>query len=188
MKTRTIYFDHQGILTNDERVTNIFLIIFGSLLIAVLAQISIPLPFSPVPITGQTVGVILVGGLLGANRGALSILCYIFEGAIGFPVFAQMKAGVHILIGPTAGYLYGFIFAAFLMGYLSEKGFILRLHLCFLSCLLATALILAVGTIYLALFTVNFDAAFVMGFYPFIIGGILKSIICAMILIGIRKF
>ena len=187
MKTRTIYFDHQGILTNDERVTNIFLIIFGSLLIALLAQISIPLPFSPVPITGQTVGVILVGGLLGANRGALSILCYIFEGAIGLPVFAQMKAGVHVLIGPTAGYLYAFIFAAFLMGYLSEKGFTLRLHLCFLSCLLATALILAVGTIYLASFTLSFDTAFVMGFYPFMVGGILKSIICAVILIGIRK-
>ena len=76
MKTRTIYFDNQGILPNDERTTKIE-IILGSLLIAILAHISIPLPFSPVPITGQTVGVILVGGLLGANRGALSILFYI---------------------------------------------------------------------------------------------------------------
>ena len=61
MKPRTIYFNHQGVLSDKERTTNIFLIILGSLFIAILAQISIPLPFSPVPITGQTVGVILVG-------------------------------------------------------------------------------------------------------------------------------
>ena len=78
-KTKTIYFDHLGILSNNERATNIFLILLGSFFIAILAQISIPLPFSPVPITGQTVGVILVGGILGSKRGALSILCYIYH-------------------------------------------------------------------------------------------------------------
>ena len=74
-------------------------------------------------------GVILVGALLGSNRGALSILCYLLEGASGMPVFAQMKSGLHILIGPTAGYLWGFILAAFLMGYLSEKSYNHNFHL-----------------------------------------------------------
>ena len=188
MKTRTIYFDNQGILPNDERTTKIE-IILGSLLIAILAHISIPLPFSPVPMTGQTVGVILVGGLLGANRGALSILCYIFEGAIGIPVFAGMKAGIHILIGSTGGYLFGFVFAAFFMGYLSQKGFTLKPHLCFLSCILATVIILSTGTVYLAfLYKGNFDLAFYQGFYPFIVGGLVKSAICTIILLNIRKF
>ena len=188
MKTRTIYFNHQGVLSDKERTINIFLIILGSLFIAILAQISIPLPFSPVPITGQTVGVILVGALLGANRGALSILCYLLEGASGMPVFAQMKSGLHILIGPTAGYLWGFILAAFLIGYLSEKRFTHSFHLCFLSCLVTTLLILITGTTYLASFSSNFNEALIMGFYPFIVGGLVKSAICTMILISIRKF
>tara|TARA_Y100000588_G_C14195530_1_gene899997 strand:- start:783 stop:1349 length:567 start_codon:yes stop_codon:yes gene_type:complete len=188
MKTKTIYFDHQGILSNHKKTANIFLIILGSFLIAVLAQISIPLPFSPVPITGQTVGVILVGGLLGANRGAISILCYILEGVSGFPVFAQMNAGIHVLIGPTGGYLWGFVIAAFLIGYLSENGFTSKPFLCFLSCLLATILILVIGTIYLAAYKVGLNKALVMGFYPFLIGGVVKSILCTIILINLRKF
>ncbi|HIN02553.1 MAG TPA: biotin transporter BioY, partial [Candidatus Marinimicrobia bacterium] len=57
-------------------------------------------PFSPVPITGQTIGVVLVGGLLGARRGAMALLAYLMEGAMGLPVFAQMKAGAHVLVGP----------------------------------------------------------------------------------------
>ncbi|SVA73060.1 uncharacterized protein METZ01_LOCUS125914, partial [marine metagenome] len=113
MKTKTITFDQAGILSIDDNTANIFTIILGSFLIAVLAQISIPIPFTPIPITGQTIGVVLVGGLLGARRGAMAVLTYLMEGAIGLPVFAQMKAGAHVLVGPTAGYLWGFIFAAF---------------------------------------------------------------------------
>ena len=105
MKEKTISFDDTGILVISDRLANFFVIILGSLLIGLLAQFSIPVPFSPVPITGQTIGVVLVGGILGAKKGSLSILCYIFEGAIGIPVFAGMKSGMRILVGPTAGYL-----------------------------------------------------------------------------------
>jgi len=104
MKTKTITFDQAGIISIDDNTANIFTIILGSFLIAVLAQISIPLPFTPIPITGQTIGVILVGGLLGARRGAMAVLTYLMEGAIGLPVFAQMKAGAHVLVGPTRCY------------------------------------------------------------------------------------
>ena len=76
MKTKTILFDDTGILSIDDKTANIFTILIGSLLIGILAQVSIPIPFSPVPITGQTIGVVLVGALLGSKKGALSVLCY----------------------------------------------------------------------------------------------------------------
>ena len=120
MKTKIISSNTLGILQINDKTANFTVILLGSLLIALLAQVSIPVPFSPIPITGQTIGVVLVGGLLGAKRGSLSILCYIFEGAMGMPVFAQMKSGMHVLVGPTAGYLWGFVIAAFLIGFLTE--------------------------------------------------------------------
>ena len=79
MKTKIISFNNSGILSIDDRTANIFSVIIGSLLIGVLAQVSIPIPFSPVPITGQTIGVVLVGALLGSKKGALSVLCYLSE-------------------------------------------------------------------------------------------------------------
>lgn len=186
MKTKTLSFDQTGILSIDDNTANIFVILLGSLLIAVLAQISIPIPFSPVPITGQTVGVVLVGGLLGARRGAMAVLAYLMEGAMGLPVFAQMKAGAHVLVGPTAGYLWGFVIAAFLIGYLAEKGWTIKSIASFLSCFAATTLILVMGTLYLATLT-GFNKALVMGFYPFLVGDVVKSALCSGLLLGLRK-
>lgn len=188
MKTKTISFDQTGILEIDDNTANIFAILLGSLLIAVLAQVSIPVPFSPVPITGQTIGVVLVGGLLGARRGAMAVLAYLMEGAMGLPVFAQMKAGAHVLVGPTAGYLWGFVFAAFLIGYLAEKGWTVKPVFSFLSCFAATTLILVLGTLYLAAFKLGFNKAMVMGFYPFLVGDVIKSAVCAGLITGVRKF
>ena len=187
MKTRTISFDNEGILIIDDRIANFFVILIGSLLIALLAQISIPVPFSPIPITGQTIGVVLVGGLLGAKRGALSILCYIFEGAMGMPVFAQMKSGIHVLIGPTAGYLWGFVIAALLIGFLTERGFTKKPLGSFVSCFAATTIILITGMLYLAIFK-GLNDALIMGFYPFLVGDVVKSSICAILLSFFRRF
>jgi biotin transport system substrate-specific component len=187
MKTKTITFDQAGILSIDDNTANIFTIILGSFLIAVLAQISIPIPFTPIPITGQTIGVILVGGLLGARRGAMAVFTYLMEGAIGLPVFAQMKAGAHVLVGPTAGYLWGFVFAAFLIGYLAEKGWTVKPTSSFFSCFAATTLILVLGTLYLAAFSVGFNEALIMGFYPFLVVDVVKSAICSGLITGIRK-
>ena len=187
MKTKTITFDQAGIISIDDNTANIFTIILGSFLIAVLAQISIPLPFTPIPITGQTIGVVLVGGLLGARRGAMAVLAYLMEGAVGLPVFAQMKAGAHVLVGPTAGYLWGFVFAAFLIGYLAEKRWTVKPTSSFFSCFAATTLILVLGTLYLAAFSVGFNEALIMGFYPFLVGDVVKSAICAGLITEIRK-
>ena len=186
-KTKTISFDHTGILALDDGTTNIIAIILGSLMIAVMAQFSIPIPFSPIPITGQTIGVVLVGGVLGAKRGSIAVLTYLMEGAIGIPVFAQMKAGVNVLVGPTAGYLWGFVVSAFLIGYLAEKGWTLKPVTSFLSCFAATTLILISGTLYLIVLKVGFTEALTIGFYPFLIGDIVKSTISAAIIFGVRK-
>ena len=117
----------------------------------------------------------------------MAVLAYLMEGAIGLPVFAQMKAGAHVLVGPTAGYLWGFIFAAFLIGYLAENGFTTKPVSSFLSCLVATTLILILGTLYLSAFNVGFNEALIMGFYPFLVGDVVKSAICAGLITGIRK-
>ena len=187
MKTKTILFDDTGILSIDDKTANIFTILIGSLLIGILAQVSIPIPFSPVPITGQTIGVVLVGALLGSKKGALSVLCYLIEGAMGLPVFAQMKAGAHVLVGPTAGYLWGFVIAAFLIGYLAENGLTSKPLNSFLSCFAATTLILMSGTLYLIVLKVGFSEALTIGFYPFLIGDVVKSTISAAVIYGVRK-
>ncbi len=187
MKTKIILFDSTGILSINDKTANIFFVLIGSLLIGILAQISIPIPFSPVPITGQTIGVVLVGALLGSKKGILSVLCYLMEGAMGIPIFAQMKAGAHVLVGPTAGYLWGFIIAAFLIGYLAENGFTSKPLNSFLSCFAATTLILIFGTLYLAAFKIGINDALLIGFYPFLVGDVIKSAICAALITSIRK-
>ena len=88
---------------------------------AVLAQISIPLPFTTVPLTMQIFAVALAGLLLGSKRGFVAILIYVLLGAIGLPVFAQMSGGLGVLLGPTGGFLLGCPFMAFVIGYISER-------------------------------------------------------------------
>ena len=186
MKLSVISFNSLGILKIDNKSLNIFMVLFSSFLIAVLAQISIPIPFSPVPITGQTIGVVLVGSLLGSKKGAAAICLYIFEGVMGLPVFAQMKAGPNVLFGPTAGYIYGFIIAAYIAGILSEKGFTKNLTQCFVSCFISTTIILLSGTLYLAFFK-GVNDALVLGFYPFLVGDIVKSAATALLIISLRR-
>jgi biotin transport system substrate-specific component len=98
------------------------MIIGATILIALSAQFAFSVPFSPVPITGQSFAVILTGALLGSRRGALAIILYLLEGISGIPVFAQAQAGLIHIFGPTGGYLLGFIPAAFLTGFLAESG------------------------------------------------------------------
>ena len=118
---KLLQINQKGLLKVDKPIINILSIIFGSILLGILAQISIWIPFSPVPITGQTLGVLIIGGILGSKRGALTVLLYLLEGASGLPVFANMKAGAHVLVGPTAGYLWSFIFAAYLTGFFLKR-------------------------------------------------------------------
>jgi biotin transport system substrate-specific component len=159
-------------------VYDVLLVLAGSALIALSAQVAVPLPFSPVPVTGQTFAVLLVGAALGATRGAAAVLAYLAEGAAGLPVFAGGFAGPAFLLGPTGGYLFGFLPAAWISGALAERGW--DRH--FLGTLAAMTLgdlaIFAVGVPWLAWF-VGPENAVAFGLAPFVAGNIAKIVLAA---------
>ena len=187
MKHNSILFKSFNFLSVDKNVLEIFKVLIGSLTIGLLAQLSMPVPFSPVPITGQTVGVVLIGSLLGSKKGALCILLYLMEGSLGLPVFANMSAGAHVLIGPTGGYLWGFIIGAMIIGYCREKNIISSFLYCFLACFVSTTTIILIGTFYLSFFIGDINKTLILGLYPFLVGDVIKSFVCAAIIQGSRR-
>ncbi len=154
------------------------LVLAASLLTALAAQIAIPLPWSPVPVTGQTFAVLLSGAVLGARRAFMAQLAYLAEGAIGLPVFASGAAGVAALIGPTGGYLVAFPFAAALTGALAERGWDRRFLTTFAALLAGSVLIFALGLAWLARF-IPADRLLISGLIPFVPGDLLKSALAA---------
>ena len=160
---------------------DVLLIAGGSLFIALLSQIKIPLPFTPVPVTGQTFGVLLTGALLGRNRGALAVLAYLSEGIAGLPVFAGGGAGILHLLGPTGGYLFGFIGAAYMVGLLAEKGWDRKTGSTILMMTLGSFIIFAAGLTWLVFYSGS-DRLLMMGLFPFIPGDIIKIVLAAVLL------
>lgn len=156
------------------------LILAFSLVNALCAQIAIPLPFTPVPITGQTFGVLLTGALLGPRLGALSLLLYLIEGAFGLPVFAPGSPllGAARLAGPTGGYLLSYPFAAGLIGYLATRGWDRKPATMLLAMLLGSMVIFVCGMLQLAHF-VGLAHAFGKGVLPFLPGDIIKALLAA---------
>lgn len=157
------------------------LVMGGSALVALLAQVVIPLPFSPVPLTGQTFAVLLVGMLLGSARGSLAVLVYLMEGAAGLPVFSGGGAGLVRLAGPTGGYLVGFLFAAFVVGFLAKRGWDRSVWRAGLAMLVGNALIYAVGLPWLSHF-VGTQRVLLLGLYPFVVGDCVKLVLAALAL------
>lgn len=155
------------------------LILAGSLLLALTAQVAIPM--WPVPITGQTFGVLLVGALLGSRRGALSVLTYLAEGFIGLPVFAGGAAGIARLLGPTGGYLLGFVVAAFVVGWLSERGWDRRALTTAAAMVVGNFVIYSFGASWLTSF-VGWERALAVGVVPFLIGDAVKIGLAALAL------
>ncbi len=153
-------------------------IVGGSLLVAVCAQVAIGFP---VPVSGQTFAVVLIGALLGSRRGALCMLAYLAEGVAGLPVFANAKAGPAVLLGPTGGYLIGFVAAAGLVGWLAEKGWDRRFATTLPAMFAGSAVIYAFGLFWLA-HIVGAERALAVGLFPFIPGDILKALLAAMLL------
>ena len=158
------------------------LVLAGSLLIALSAQVAILLPFSPVPVTGQTLAVLLVGALLGSRRGSLAVLTYVVQGLAGLPVFAGGAFGLARLLGPTGGYLVGFVAAAFLVGLLAERGWDRRVSTTAAAMTLGNLVIYATGALWLAAFVGGLDQALAMGVAPFILGDLLKIGAAALLL------
>ncbi|GEM90109.1 biotin transporter BioY [Oceanithermus desulfurans] len=161
----------------------------GAGFVALLAQVALPLPFTPVPVTLQTLGVLLAGAALGSRLGAQALLLYLAAGAAGLPVFAGGGAGVGWLAGPTGGYLLGFVAAAWLAGALVERFAADRRPLpAFLAMLAAGAAIYAFGLAGLAGWmalagkTVSLPGLLALGFWPFALGDLLKAGLAAVLL------
>ena len=163
----------------SNTVRDITLILLGSWLVALFARIEIPLPFSPVPITGQTFAVLLVGALLGSKRGAAAMLAYIVQGAAGLPFFAGGASGLGILTGATAGYLAGFIVAAYVVGLLAERGMERNFKTSIVPFLVGTIIIYAFGVMWLGILLGSFSKALEFGLLPFLIGDLIKIIAAA---------
>jgi biotin transport system substrate-specific component len=157
---------------------NIFLdtvlIILGSFFVAICSQVAYYLPFSPVPITGQTFAVLLTGAVLGSRRGGLSLSLYVLEGILGLPVFAAGTSGIAVLLGPTFGYLIGFILAGILVGLLAEKGFDRHWYTMIIAFCVGQAVIYFFGVLRLSMF-VGMKRVFELGVTPFLIGDVIKA-------------
>jgi biotin transport system substrate-specific component len=162
-------------------LTNILLVIGGSAVIAIAAQIAVPVPLTPVPLTLQPLAVLLVGVVLGSRRAAAAAILYLLEGLSGLPVFAQWHGGPLWLIGPTAGYLYSYPFAAFLAGWFSERGWGGSFARASCGMLVALAVIYAGGWAWLAILA-GPRAAVAMGIVPFVIADVVKVAIGAALL------
>lgn len=162
-------------------VREVMLVLGGALLIALAARIQIPLPFSPVPVTGQTFAVLLLGALYGSKRGLATVLTYLVLGAVGLPVFAGGAAGVARLAGPTAGYLAGFLAAAFVVGALAERGWDRRPWTTAAAMILGNLVIYVAGVAWLVRF-VGWEAVLAAGVVPFLVGDALKIALATLLL------
>ncbi|MGC4046188.1 MAG: biotin transporter BioY [Armatimonas sp.] len=169
----------QTLFPNRTVARDILLVTGASLLVAALAQVSIPLPFTPVPVTGQTLGVLLVGIALGSRQAALAMALYVLEGAIGLPFFAGGKSG---LGGPTTGYLLAFPIAAFFTGWLAERGWDRKPLTAAMAMLSGSLIIFGLGASWLSVYTGGIAKAFQLGVLPFIPGDLIKTSIASGVL------
>ena len=164
----------------DALLYDIMLVIGASIAMALSAQVAVPVPFSPVPITMQTLAVLLTGALLGSRLGSLAVIAYLLEGIAGLPVYANAHAGFIHLIGPTGGYLFGFIPAAYLTGFLAERHGRTSWWITMLIMTAGTGVIFTVGLSWLALIVPG-PGLLEIGFYPYLPGALIKIIIASLV-------
>jgi len=160
------------------------LVVGGSAVIALCAQIAVGYP---VPITGQTLAVLMVAALLGSRRGSLCVLAYLAEGLLGLPVFAQGKSGLAAFLGPTGGYLVGFVFAAGIVGALSDRTWDRRVPTTVVAMILGNLVIYGCGLLWLSCLANLFakplgGGILAVGLYPFLFGDLLKIAVAAVLL------
>lgn len=156
----------------------------GVLLVALAAQVRVPLPFTPVPVTLQDLAVLTVGGVLGPVAGAAALVSYLVLGIAGLPVFSGGAAGLPWLFGPTGGYLLAFPVAAYAMGAVSERGGIVR---GLLGAALGMVIIHLGGVAQLGLLSGDFGAAVRLGSLPFLSVSLLKTGLAAALVTGVSS-
>ena len=155
--------------------TNAFLVSAGVLALALLAQVALPIPGSPIPVTGQTLGVLLIGTSYGATLGITTFLTYLFIGIAGAPIFAGGAHGLSRLTGATGGYLVGMLVASFVVGALAGRKWDQRINKALFTMLLGDVIIFSFGLLWLhASLGKSWSWTIAAGFTPFIIGEVLK--------------
>lgn len=158
------------------------LVVLFSAFVGLTAQVEIPL--WPVPLTLQTLGVLFTGAVLGGRRGALALLLYLAEGAVGLPVFAGGALGVAYMVGPTGGYLVGFVLAAGVVGWLAERGWDRQPARTALAMALGNLAIYTLGVAWLSVYLGDLVIALVQGMLIFIVGDLIKIAVATLALPG----
>jgi biotin transport system substrate-specific component len=172
-----------AVLPRTGLAADVLLVCAGAALVAVAAQVSIPLGFTPVPITGQTFAVLLVGASLGSIRGASSLALYLLVGLAGAPVYSEQRGGWEVFSGATAGYLVGFLVAAAVVGLLAERGWDRRFATCVSAMLTGSVIIYASGLAWLHHYLDgSWEATLTAGLYPFVAGDVAKLYLAALAL------
>lgn len=172
------YMSSFALRQGNSFVLNVSIVFLGALLISLLAQVSFPLPFTPVPITGQTFAVALLSLLWGQKRALATTVFYISLGGIGFPVFAQAQSG--FLLGPTFGYLLGMMVASYVMGMISDTQKINSFGRALFATYVGSAITFSFGLIGLSFF-VPLKALLFAGLFPFLPGDLFKNILVSVL-------
>ena len=167
----------------NTNLLNIILALFGTLLLAISSKVQVP--FWPVPMTMQTFVIFLIGMTYGVRLSFVTVALYLFEGAVGLPVFAS-GAGIAYLTGPTAGYLYGMLFASVTISYLANLGFSKTYFKALLSLLAGAIIIFVFGIFYLGSI-IGYQKALVAGLLPFIPSEIFKIALAVALIPTIQK-
>jgi biotin transport system substrate-specific component len=164
----------------STRLRNLALVVLGALVIYLTAQVSIPLPFTPIPITGQTFGVLLVGGGLGFRRGLASVGLYVLIGVIGLPFFAEGQGGFGVILGARGGYILGFIAGGALVGRLAELGWDRHIGGSLAAMAIGTAVIYAIGVPWLKVtLGMPWETAVSVGMTQFLLWDAAKLVVAA---------
>ena len=182
-----------NILSNNSKIKSkekeflksIFLVLSGVIFLSIMSQLIIPLYFTPVPISLGSFGIMLVALLYGRKLGTATVISYVAAGSLGAPIFAGFKAGS--LFSPTGGYIIGYIVAAAILGYLSDRGIAKSYVKTFLSLLLVSVIIFILGALVLMLF-VPIKNVFMAGVFPFIPGDMIKVIVATLLFPRLWKF
>jgi biotin transport system substrate-specific component len=164
-------------------ITDALLVLAGTGLVAAAAQVSFKLPFTPVPITGQTFAVVLVGASLGSVRGTASLMLYLWLGVAGAPIYAHHDSGWKVITSASGGYIVGFVLAAAVTGFLAERGWDRRFSSSIGGMLTGNVIVYLVGLPWLAVvLNTNLEKTLEYGLYPFVPGDTFKLYLAAAVL------
>lgn len=179
----------RALIARETITTNVALVFGGVLFLGAMAQISLPIPGSPVPVTGQTLAVLLLGSAYGASLGVTTFALYLAVGAVGLPFFAQGSHGVHVITGATGGYLVGMLFASAITGALAGRNWDQKVATVIPTMILGNLATFTFGLIWLHhVVGQSWSWTFSKGLTPFLFGEVLKIAIASTALPTLWRF